>query len=177
VESVLTESRRAVVKLTAVACTGQGLRGGGAELVRVGTGEAERWFREAESARGSREAARCVERAAKLGHVEAMCRLAELHEKGEGVPVDEWAALGWCRKAADRGHARAMHDLGVKYEEGAGVPKDAVAAVSWYRKAAALGEAVAMCSLVVMCGEGGGCAEGRDGGGFLVPEGCGTWAS
>jgi TPR repeat protein len=95
VESVLTESRRAVVKLTAVARTEHWLLGGGADLVRVGTDEAEMWFRKTMSARGAREAARCVERAAKLGHVEAMSRLAELHEKGEGVPIDERAAVVW----------------------------------------------------------------------------------
>jgi TPR repeat protein len=156
VGSVLTEVRRAVVKLTVVACTRDGLGGGGAELVRVGTDEAERWFREAMSARGSREAARCVERAAKLGHVEGMCRLAELHRKGEGVPVDERAAVAWYRKAAERGHAGAMFNLGVMCCKGAGVRKDAVAAVSWYRKAAGFGKAEAMYNLGVMHDTGAG---------------------
>jgi TPR repeat protein len=153
---VLAETRRTVVRLTAVAAAGHGLRGGGTGVVGVGMDEAERWFKEALSARGAREVARCIERAASLGHAEAMCRLAELHRKGEGIPMNQRAAVAWCRKAAERGHAVAMYNLGVAHKKGEGVREDARAAISWYRKAAERGHAVAMYPLGVMKDQGEG---------------------
>jgi hypothetical protein len=49
--------------------------------------EAEAWFERAAWFGGKGGAAKCVERAARLGHVVAMCCIAELPVGGERVPV------------------------------------------------------------------------------------------
>jgi hypothetical protein len=136
----------AVVELMAVGSRRHSLGRGrgespGTVLLRGRAEEAERWFGKAVSAVGKGEAAGCLEKAARLGHVEAMYRLGLLHGGGEDVPVDAGAAAAWYRKAAELGHAGAMFNLAAACRRGEGVPVDGMAAVGWYRKAAELGHA------------------------------------
>jgi TPR repeat protein len=161
VRALVNEPKFAVVELMDVGWTRRPFpqRPSGASRIWLRSGradEAEAWFERAAWFGGKGGAAKCVERAARLGHVGAMCRMGELHRIGEGVPVEAGAACAWYRRAAELGNAEAMYNLGVAYGRGAGVPIDAAVGCAWYRKAAELGNAEAMFNLGVAYGCGAG---------------------
>ena len=89
-------------------------------------------------------------RAADLGDVGAMKKLAVCCAQAIGVAKDDAAAAGWYRRAADLGDTDAMVSLGryMSYADGAPeAARDAVGAAKWFRKAAELGSASAMVQL------------------------------
>ena len=50
-------------------------------------------------------------KAADAGSPEAMCRLGEMYRKGQRLPQNDKAAIGWYRKAAAKGHLCAQKIL------------------------------------------------------------------
>jgi hypothetical protein len=86
-------------------------------------------------------------REAQSGNREAMAKLGNAYERGEGAPQDFRQAVTWLDKAAEAGDSYAMYCLGRLYASGSGVDKDYREAVRWYEKAAAAGNADAMYSL------------------------------
>ncbi len=57
------------------------------------------------------EAARCFEKAAKLGHLQGMFNYANCLFHGYGIGENRDQAISWLRKAADRGHAESRDIL------------------------------------------------------------------
>ena len=88
-----------------------------------------------------------VYREAQSGSAQAMAKLANAYETGEGAPQDFQQAVNWFNKAAEAGDSYAMYRLGRIYAAGSGVPKDYREAARWYEKSAAAGNADAMYSL------------------------------
>jgi hypothetical protein len=89
-----------------------------------------------------------LERAAELGHVEALVRLGIVYHGGEaGIGQDHAKARQWYEKAAAKDKATAMLNLGVLYEHGLGVREDVGTAIAWYEKAAAKGDLQALESI------------------------------
>jgi TPR repeat protein len=86
-------------------------------------------------------------REAQSGNPQAMAKLANAYETGEGAPQDFRQAINWFSKAAEAGDSSAMYRLGRIYAAGSGPPKDYREAARWYEKAAAAGNADAMYSL------------------------------
>ncbi len=84
-------------------------------------------------------AAEWFERAAKLGHVEAMVELGLCYELGCGVEQSDELALDWYTKAAHLGHATAKFSVGEIFEEARGVPQSDEEACLWYYRAALVG--------------------------------------
>ncbi|SPF55876.1 putative Beta-lactamase [Candidatus Sulfopaludibacter sp. SbA4] len=77
-----------------------------------------------------------VERAAKLGMVDAMISLATMIDSGEGRMDDPHVALYWYRQAADRGNADAQFVAGQRLLE---IPGETNSAKLYLEKAAAQG--------------------------------------
>lgn len=76
---------------------------------------------------------------ARSGDATAQTYVAEIYEKGLGLPGPDYAeAASWYRKAADQGYSPAQTSLGSLYERGLGVQKDKAEALDWYRKATGL---------------------------------------
>jgi TPR repeat protein len=96
---------------------------------------------------------------AELGIAEAAYRLAEIYDRGLGVPADPPQAATWYRRAAVAGSREAAVRLGAMYETGRGVHTDAAEAVAWYRKAALLGDARAQLRLAKAYENGIGVAQ------------------
>ena len=72
------------------------------------------------------------------GNASAQSNLSIMYEKGQGVPLDDGAAVRWWyRKAAEQGDASAQNNLGSMYADGRGVPQDYVQAQMWWNLAAA----------------------------------------
>jgi TPR repeat protein len=63
--------------------------------------------------------------------------LGVMYELGEGVAVDNQAAIKWYRRAAEHGNADGEYNLGEMYDKGKSVAVDHDAAVKWYKKAEA----------------------------------------
>lgn len=100
-------------------------------------------------------AADYLRKAAELGKVEAQFLLAEIYDRGRGVPQSREKAPFWYRKAAEgrlypQESREAMFILGRAYETGDGVPQDKKKALDWLRKAAGSGHAAAAYTLGMM---------------------------
>ncbi len=80
--------------------------------------------------------------------------LAELYERGLGVPKNVYRAAELYKKAAEQDYVDAMFSLAVMYQEGIGVKQDLSTAVSWFTKAAEKGLAAAQFNLGVMYSNG-----------------------
>lgn len=107
-------------------------------------GEAE--FRQATTLRSTRQFAeshQMAERAAAMGHVDAMVLAGRQAVFAEGTPRDYAAAMRYSRAAADAGNATGMFQVGYLYEFGLGVPMDRAQALRWYDRAAAKGDRIA----------------------------------
>lgn len=87
---------------------------------------------------------------------QAMLRMAQMFEAGEGVAPSRTRALTWYRRAAAHDIAAAYFRLGEMYESGIGVPRDYAAAVRAYRAAADLGDVPAMIRLANLYVDGSG---------------------
>ncbi|MGI6087105.1 MAG: SEL1-like repeat protein [Kiritimatiellia bacterium] len=75
--------------------------------------------------------------------VSACLALAEIYEKGDGVPADIEKAIYWYQEAGKMGNAVAALRLAEMYEKGDGVPADIEKAIYWYQEAGKMGNAVA----------------------------------
>lgn len=93
---------------------------------------------------------------AQQGDADAMCALAEAHERGAGVPLDYALAAHWYARAAEKGSRVAVCNLADKYEKGLGVAQDLARAVQLYELAASLNVLAAQFSLGEMYRDGRG---------------------
>ena len=76
---------------------------------------------------------------AEKGNANAQFNLAQMYDKGQGVPQDYQQAARWFTKAAEAGLANAQDNLASMYFLGEGVPQDYVLAHMWMNLAAAKG--------------------------------------
>lgn len=107
-------------------------------------GEAE--FRQATTLRSTRQfsaSRQMAEKAAALGHVDAMVLAGRQALVGEGGPRDYAAAMRWSRAAADAGQPDGMFQVAYLHEFGLGVKENHAEALRWYDRAAAKGNRVA----------------------------------
>lgn len=107
------------------------------------------------------EAVRRCQRAAETGDSDAMCTLAEMYSKGDGVTKDTEKALYWFLRAAEAGNSTAMYHLAGRYDFLGGSRnsgEDYTKAVKWYTKAAEAGRSDAMNRLgwMYLVGQGVG---------------------
>lgn len=98
----------------------------------------------------------CFAEASSLRHLGAMCRLAEMYLKGEGVVPDYHKAHDYYYAASKLGSADAECALGEMYENGLGVERSYDEAVKWYLKAMLAENARACYHIGVICEEGKG---------------------
>ncbi len=89
-------------------------------------------------------------------YAEAQFNLAQLHDRGRGVPADPAEAARLYRRAAERGHAGAQVNLGRLHRAGRGVARNDAEAVRWYRRAAGQGHPFAQFNLALMHRSGEG---------------------
>lgn len=117
----------------------------------AGQAAAQYWYglhleREAHAAA---EAAQWYRRAAAQGHREAELRLAQILERGIGIPENP-------------AEARAQFNLAVMLEEGRGGPRDLEGAAYWYHLAALQGHGRAANNLATMLAKGEGVEADRE---------------
>jgi TPR repeat protein len=86
-----------------------------------------------------KEAAKWLERAAKLNNTDAQYYLGMSFLNGQGVIQDYSAGFFWVDKAARKGHPEAQLSLGKMYRRGTGVEVDRAQAYLWFNLAAAQG--------------------------------------
>ena len=79
---------------------------------------------------------------AKLGNAEAMNRVGNKYERGNGVKKDTEKAVEWYTKSAETGETWAQNKLGLgnMYDNGEGVPQDRAKAIEWFTKATEAGD-------------------------------------
>lgn len=94
----------------------------------------------------SRSATALIKKA-RQGDVDAQSKLALAYLRGDGVPADPAAALGWSQMAAAQGSASAQFLLGTLYASG--VKPDPQSAARWFAAAAAKGNRRAMHNLAI----------------------------
>ena len=73
---------------------------------------------------------------AEQGNAEAQAWLGSLYANGEGVGIDDAAALAWYLKAAEQGNHMAQANVGAYYFMGRGTARDLELAVKWLTAAA-----------------------------------------
>jgi TPR repeat protein len=82
------------------------------------------------------EALKCFQKAAALGHTDALFSLAQVHGRGEGVPEDQDMMRSLTAEAAEKGHVEAQYWLGTYYRYCEGTfPQDLEKAVYWFERA------------------------------------------
>jgi TPR repeat protein len=93
---------------------------------------------------------------AHAGDAEAQNALGNGYATGDGVEVNQSAAVEWYRKAALQGHAEAQLNLATCYDTGEGVARDEKEAIKWYLAAADQGVAEAQynAALKLLSGDG-----------------------
>ena len=87
------------------------------------------------------------EKAANVGSVNCMIRLANMYQYGNGAKKDYTKALKWYKKAALKGDSESQFAVGVFYDFAYGVKKNDKEASKWYRMAADNGHTVALYNL------------------------------
>ncbi len=113
------------------------------------------------------EARRLLETAAGQGHANAAHNLAVLLEQGgEGVSVDEKAAVSWYFASAKAGYAPAQLQIGNRLAKGRGLTKNLAEARRWWLAAARQGLRDAQFNLGEALGRMSG--EGADPAGALM---------
>lgn len=85
----------------------------------------------------------------------AAVALADIHERGIGVPRDHRESLRWRRMAAERGDPESAYRVGLRHASGDGVERDDAAARRWFRIAAERGHAPAQEVLAQLLGAAG----------------------
>ena len=97
-----------------------------------------------------------LEKAAKEGHDDAICKIGLIYANGEGVQKNFKKAVTWFTQAASKNHPDAQNELGKSYEAGKGVLKDFKSAIEWYTKAAEQDHDGAQYNLGLMFSKGRG---------------------
>ncbi len=101
------------------------------------------------------EAADYLRRAAQAGSAEAQFELAQLYEKGLGVPQDMERALALYLEAADQDFADALNDLGfIYFQGGLNVTRDPARALTYFEQAADMRHPQAMFNFAAMIDDG-----------------------
>lgn len=85
----------------------------------------------------------------------AAAALADIHERGRGVPRDHVEGLRWRRIAAERGDPESAYRIGQRYASGDGVDRDDATAKRWFRVAAERGHGPAQLALTRLLGAAG----------------------
>ncbi len=98
-------------------------------------------------------------KAAQAGDAEAQAWLGSLYANGEGVPVDDAAALAWYLKAAEQGNHMAQANVGAFCFMGRGAPRDVAVAVKWLTAAAEGKDLNGLFNLAVIYAKGDGIAQ------------------
>lgn len=75
------------------------------------------------------------ERSARAGNVDALIKVAAMHQEGVGVPASLKKAAEWYKLAAERDNPRAQYLIGNMYWHGEGTPRDRTRAIFWLKKA------------------------------------------
>lgn len=96
---------------------------------------------------------------AEAGDAEAQAWLGSLYANGEGVAVDDAAALSWYLKAAEQGNHMAQANVGAFYFMGRGAPRNIDLAVKWLTAAAEGKDLNGLFNLAVICAKGDGIAQ------------------
>lgn len=109
-----------------------------------------------EAAKRWDEAIKALNRAIGAGYAPAMCELANMYMRGDGIPKDYPQALRLYQQAITAGYVPAINDLGFMYSHGNGVAQDYAEAVRLYRQAADLGYAGGLYRLGYMYENGYG---------------------
>jgi len=91
---------------------------------------------------------------AEAGDATAQFQLGRAFYRGEGVPKDEKAALGWMEKSAAQGNVDAMTSMGFFHAQGIGAEKSETKAIEWFRKGAEEGSAVCKLNLGLLLRQG-----------------------
>ena len=84
-----------------------------------------------------------MRKAALQGHARAQNRLAEIYERGTGVPKSYKESLKWYRRAASQGDDLAQFNL-ARLLEASGASKESLL---WFHKAGELGNLLAQVEL------------------------------
>ncbi|MFP5502185.1 MAG: tetratricopeptide repeat protein [Candidatus Sericytochromatia bacterium] len=82
-----------------------------------------------------------------LSEPEQQAQWAWAYLSGDGVPLDEEAALHWAAKSAEHGHPDGLFVLATIYIEGRGVPKQPEKALPLIERAVALGHPTSINAL------------------------------
>lgn len=85
----------------------------------------------------------------------AAAALADIHERGLGVPRDHVESLRWRQMAAERGDPESAYRVGLRHASGDGVERDDAAARRWFRIAAERGHGPAQEALAQLLGVAG----------------------
>jgi TPR repeat protein len=94
-------------------------------------------------------------RLAEDGYGEAALLLADMAERGEGMPADAGLAMMWRQRAADLGSAEAQYQLAERYLRGDGLDPDDAMAITYYRDAARGGHPMAQEKLRLIYADAG----------------------
>jgi hypothetical protein len=70
------------------------------------------------------------------GSAEAVRRIGDMYQRGQGVEQDYRLSAMWYSKAAEAGEADAQYELGLLYKKGLGVQMNTVDAYKWLTLAA-----------------------------------------
>jgi TPR repeat protein len=101
------------------------------------------------------EAAEYLRRAAAEGSAEAQFELAQLYEKGLGVPQDAERALALYKQSAEQNFADALNDLGfIYFQGGLRVTRDPERALAYFEQAADMRHPQAMFNFAAMIDDG-----------------------
>jgi len=93
-------------------------------------------------------------KAANLGHVEAIEKMADKYRFGYDVPKDIKKSIQLYEKAASKGSGSAMSSLAFVYSLGRDVPKNETLAYSWSKKAILAGYLHALSQLAMAYSSG-----------------------
>lgn len=96
------------------------------------------------------KAASLYNKAAKLGHTEAMCSLAYMYQIGSGVNENEEIAFELYLESAENGYLHSMRDVGLCFLNGIGTKTDYQKALYWLTKASSENYAHATADLAKM---------------------------
>jgi tetratricopeptide (TPR) repeat protein len=96
------------------------------------------------------ESIKWYRKAAELGHVLAINKLADIYFQGINVEKNYLESIEWYKKSAALGDAFAMNKLGDHYCKGIKVEKDFMKAMKWYKMSEAKGNDEATKNLKMM---------------------------
>ena len=89
------------------------------------------------------------------GYAPAALRLADMAERGEGIPANAAAAITWRQRAAEMGSAEAQYQLAESYMRSRGVEPDEAMAITYYREAMRSGHPLAKEKLRMIYADAG----------------------